>query len=717
MKQKPDPPSSKKLCIITVTRIFLLTHDHQSLVREITTPSLPGFITACLNLTKSPSSPSTVPEKYVEDSILTALHAFCDLIAMHPTSFRPFVPQIQSMVYPLIAPTPSNSRLVNDPVSTSVSVSERARHLFVLLHVCGPKNTAGEEWSRSLDALITSVQGTADKVFRSLIEDMPSSARNHLATNSNLVDDVVNDQAPTPLALPAWTGINAGIERLEGLLHTLQTFLATATTAAITLPVGDILSLVDRLLSVFPPGNGRNPRVRPEIDRDEREGLWVGLPRLQISVIGVCSLMISRMGHGSAAIAYTMMEQLLWTFESQYENDCFRKATYTLLSQILSAYGPSLPRTYVNSLSQCIRMCCEDLLPSVEAQFRGAQASGLDTKTSQKGNDSSINADSYLKTAIYRIDLSTNTSHIRQAARELLPIALTCMPNEYLPFSLRCQMDRTAIITQNKHAMLASVMNPIPKRKGQKQTSSILPQLASAHPDALEVETLLRPQMPLVQSRQRDWGDTGSDREDDAYMHDNAQDGESNVSHHDPEGINGNTNVERNFTMENSIMPLEATSGAVEGSLSSAESTSVFTSTETGLPEHRSAFSHNPTKRARVDDSVADKQEFTEPDSTEQIEVESTRKRSRVIPDETQQQDPLELVPGKAATIDSAGTGPAVTDQAVKNVSVSASAVMPDRGSILEQQGSDESDFEMPILNLDPDTEDDEEEEEEDNDD
>jgi pre-rRNA-processing protein RIX1 len=38
---KPDPPSSKKLCLITLTRIFILTREYPTLVREITTPSLP----------------------------------------------------------------------------------------------------------------------------------------------------------------------------------------------------------------------------------------------------------------------------------------------------------------------------------------------------------------------------------------------------------------------------------------------------------------------------------------------------------------------------------------------------------------------------------------------------------------------------------------------------------------------------------------------------
>jgi pre-rRNA-processing protein RIX1 len=83
---KPDPPSSKKLCIITLTRIFLLTREYPTLIREITTPSLPAFVQACLQIANS---------KSVTPSLLeTILQSFNELLPRHPTIFRSYLKQL-----------------------------------------------------------------------------------------------------------------------------------------------------------------------------------------------------------------------------------------------------------------------------------------------------------------------------------------------------------------------------------------------------------------------------------------------------------------------------------------------------------------------------------------------------------------------------------------------------------------------------------------------
>ncbi len=595
-------------------------------------------------------------------------------------------------------------------MSTSAPVSESAQRLFVLLHVSGPKNTAGEEWAKSMDTLIVSVQRTGDKVFRSLIEDWTSSRGNYDAASSKPVEDVVSDQHPTPLALPAWTGIHAGIERLDGLLHTLQAFLASATAVAVTLPVGNILNLVDRVLSISPPGIGRNPRIKPEIGRDEREGLWVGLPRLQISAIEVYSLLISRMGHSSAAIAFTILEQLLWTFESQYGKDGFRRAAYGLVSQILSTFGPLLPETSALSLSRCIKMCCEDLLPSVDSQLQDGQPPFPDTRIPPNGSTYTKNADSYLKSASNQVDVPIASADVTRAARELLPLTLMNIPNGYLRFSLRCQIDRTAIVTDNTKAMLAGVMNPASKGKEKKQTASVLPFLARAHPEALEVEALLRPQMPPIQPRRSDGEELGLDEEDNPYMYDDPKIGESSGIYHDLVGINGNTNLEEDiFALGHSGVQVDATPGAVEEDFSSTEPTGMSGITAKSIPETESAFSYTSTKRDREEDSGFDRKELVEGDNAEQVEIGLAGKRLRVSLDEVRHETPLESVPAGPAVVNTGGQGPTV-----QKISASDSAAFPDKQLTIQQEDSDESDFEMPILNLDPDTDEEEEEEEED---
>lgn len=642
--------------------------------------------------------------------LLVVLHALSELITMHPTSFRPFVPQIQSLTHPLIAPTPSNVENGADSTSFSAPVSKSARRLFVLLHVAAPKNTSEEGWAKSLDALILAAQGTADRVFRSLIEDWTPSIGKHDVASSVLIEEIVSDQKPTPLALPAWTGIQAGIERLDGLLHILQAFLGSATAAAVALPVGNILDLVDRVLSTFPPGNGRNPRVKPEIGRDEREALWVGLPRLQTSSLGVCSLMVSRMGHSSAAIAPTILEQLLWTFESQYGNDGFRRAAYELTSQILIAFGPSLPRSYVASLSRCIRMCCEDLLPSVESQLQDRQVSIPNTTKSPNGITSSTNADSYLKSSSNQVHVSDASPDVLEAARALLPLTLINLPNEYLPFSLRCQIDRTSIITNNRKTMISSVINPASKRKGQKQSSSILPFLARSHPEALEVEVLLRPQMPPIRSRRNDGREMESEVEEDSYMHNHPRNSENDGFYQDSVGTNGSAKVDKNIiAVGYNGMEANASTGVVGEAAASTEPTGVFQNTVTGLPLFGSAISYTSTKRDREEESGLDTQELDRGNSTEQVEIGMVNKRARVGFDEPRTEPPLESAPEDPVIVDTGGP-----DHVVKKSSVSDSGAASNRQPILYQEDSDESDFEMPILNLDPDTDGEEEVEEDD---
>ena len=605
-----------------------------------------------------------------------------------------------------MAPTSSNSENGSDLTPTTASLSESARHLLVLLHVTGPKNSAADEWAKSLDSVIIVLQRTANKVFRSLIEDCTFPIGSHDIANTNPMEDVVSDRSPMPLALPPWMGIHAGIERLNGLLHLLQAFLATTTTAAVKLPVGNILNLVDRILSISPPGNGKNPRVRPEVGRDEREGLWVGLPGLQISALGVCSLMISRMGHSSAAIACTVLEQLLWTFESQYANDSLRMAAYALTSQILSMSGLTLPKNYAISLSRCIRMCCEDLLPSTEFQLQGEQASFPQTTKAANGLTLPANPDSYLKAANNSVDPSVTSAKVLQAARELLMLALTNLPNDFLPFSLRCQIDRTAILTNNKEVMLASVMNPIPKRRGQKQTSSILPLLARAHSEALPVEALLRPQMPPIQYRQSDASVLESDEEGDMYMENHLQTNKSNEFFRGLAGTNGNATVEENIASGPRNVQTEATPGAAEEMSPEVEATSASKSTPTALQEPKAAFSYNAKKRDREPKANVDTEEVLEGDSTNQVELGVANKRSRIDSGETQKETPLGI---NNAVVDTGGVG-----EAFKEVPFSESAAVMDGQSEVQQGDSDESDFVMPSLDLELDSElDDGEEEDE----
>ena len=500
-----------------MTSIFLLTHEHQSIVREITTPSLPGFITSCVSIAKI-DAPGSLAE--------AVLQAFIEIVPHHPTSFRPFVGQIRSVISLLIAATPSNvpRRTHDDEVhdqlaTTSEQLAQSSRRLLVLLNVCAPKNAAGEEWTKSLQQVIEAAHCTADQVFRAVPEDWgPSITRSRTATDPASYAATVSNDGTDPLDLPSWRGIHAGVERLDGLLQTLHAFIATPTLMVVSFPLGALLDVVNRILSMLPPSNGRNPRTNPEISREEREGLWVGLPLLHVSTMTLASLLISRLGHALAPASDLILEQVLWVLQNEHANSDIRRTTYELTSQILALFGHSLPTTLSKPLSTCIKLCCEDLLPPPEPKPIKEPAPTSTSKKPSHNGSSLINADSYLKTQFNHPSISKPSTDLQIAAAALLPLFLSHLPPDFLSFSLRTQIDRTAILTQNKQAMVASVLNPPVKRKGRKDASSIMPVLARSFPECVEVEALIRPRMPVRQPRRGEEGESQSEGDEDEDM-------------------------------------------------------------------------------------------------------------------------------------------------------------------------------------------------------
>src|SRR6266487_1997570 len=183
-----------------------MTHQYQTLIREITTPTLPTFVTACLNLisTKLSTRPSGIPSSLVE----TMFQSFAMLVPRHTTIYRPFVTQIRSAARFYLAPTLSDGLLV------SSSLRESARRLVVVLHQTVPKNAGGEEWGKAVRELVKDVHLTADHVFRAVVEDWESTAG--YAGQGIDVNQELSGGGRTNEDLPRWTGLHAGVERLTG---------------------------------------------------------------------------------------------------------------------------------------------------------------------------------------------------------------------------------------------------------------------------------------------------------------------------------------------------------------------------------------------------------------------------------------------------------------------------------------------------------------------
>lgn len=480
------------MCIITLTRIFHLTYQYPTLVREITTPSLPGFITSALNLVSvKPSSEPTRKLRPNTPFLEIVLHALLELIARHPTTFRPFSAQIHSLLQAIIG---STSPTLPGPVV------EQAEQLFISLHNCAPKNTAGDEWKNATMLTISSIHRTSDYVFRSIVEQWESvdPALRQAAVPQNYSQEM-SDGGSNPLGLPSWHGIHAGVDRLLALLSLLSAFFSTPTASTVTIPMGHILDLTSRLTSVTVPTDGGDAQPNLQISREERENLWTELPRIHAACINLLLTVSNALETGTFSVAQTILEQVTWVFRAEKFSGKVRGSTYSLVRDLLSTMGPSMTKQSVSSLTDLIRTCCLDVLPPADDSNSPPGASS-DAKGKSKAAQATTNADSFLNSGKQGSQAKQGPSFpdLKRAASELLPVILTAVPTGLLAPSVRAEIDRTIILTADKNAMLASVLNPLPAVKGRGAGSSIMPFLARSHADAMDVESLIRPRMPVL---------------------------------------------------------------------------------------------------------------------------------------------------------------------------------------------------------------------------
>ncbi|KAL2852928.1 rRNA processing/ribosome biogenesis-domain-containing protein [Aspergillus pseudoustus] len=492
---KPDPTSTKTMAVITLTRLFHLTYQYPTLVREITTPSLPGFITSTLNLISvKPASDPTRRLKPNSPFLEVVLRAYLELIARHPTIFRPFTAQIHSVLQAIVG---SNSALYSQPV---VDISEQ---LFIALHHCAPKNTGGEEWKNACRMTITSIHATADHVLRAVVEQWESADPSLRQQLGHAIDygREVGTHGTDALGLAEWQGLDTGVDRLLVLLRMLSTFLKTATATTVSIPVGSILDLTARLMSVTIPSDGGGVQANSSISRTEREHLLAELPCIHAACMRLLRTLVNTLETAALPIAQTILEQTLWVFRAEKFNKKIRSSVYDLIHVLISHIGPSMTKKNVSSLTDIIRTSCTDILPQdTETSIRDSS----DVKGKSKANSNAINADSFLSPNLKQgrqsasVASSTKFPKLARAASTLLPAILTNLPTEYLAPPLRAEIDRTIIMTSSKEAMYASVLNPFPAARGRGANIGIVPFLARSYASEIDVEALIRPRMPVL---------------------------------------------------------------------------------------------------------------------------------------------------------------------------------------------------------------------------
>jgi len=495
---KSDPWEVKRLCVITISRIYLLTVEHQAQIREVTTPTLPAFITASLGVVKPATT--TVNGKAVRalspllEVVLNIWHA---LIEPFASTFRPHVNSLRSICLSLL----SDSRCANN-------VRLAATNVLARLHFCAPKNTITTEWSQTCTQVIEAVHNTADLVFRAVIEDWtPAVSRTSKVTRKQKSANIPATSNADVLGLDAWSGVSEGTSRLVVEIN-LMTALATSQhSQATNIPIGQILDLTARLSAMTLPTSKFALRANTEVTREEREELWLNLLRVHIAVLNLFEVLASTYGKILFPVSNTITTQLWDIFEAEHFNESVRAAVYTLLTALLPHQLLHLTKSDSPNISALINHCCEDL----KAKSGHSSNSTTNQSTATNGNKATLLT---LSTQLNKPITSAHASpspELHTAAHNLLPILLIHAPLHILPNSpsLRANLDSTAILIQHHEAILASTLHPPRARTNHKTRRapappSLLPFLAHIEPESpltnLAKEALLHPRMPVIRS-------------------------------------------------------------------------------------------------------------------------------------------------------------------------------------------------------------------------
>ncbi|EXF77981.1 hypothetical protein CFIO01_04327 [Colletotrichum fioriniae PJ7] len=490
MLQKNDPFPVKEIAIVTLVRIYSLINSYQTLTREIATPTIPTFFNACLQMVKLP-----IPGQRLKTPLAvveTVLDAFSAMIPLYPTTCRPFNGQIRTAIKPYLAPTSS------DGATIPQSLRRASRHLAISL----PLTTAGktgpsDDWVKLVDELRKDFHFTADQVFRAVQESWEASAP---YTRSKVDFDIPPQGLETGDQLPNWTGISAGRDRLVGLLQYMADALRYSTKTPVTIPIAALMDMVSRVSLI-----SRNSKsqawdqaleTQPAVGREEKEELWASMPDIHVAALELLLILVQRLEHNALSTMPEIHDNMILVFRSGIDIPAVRAATYRLLDETLPIAGPGLQKLTVETLGIVSLACCRDIQQESGHIQKAKPATNNKTAADTKKNTIAANADLFLPTQANTADATTSSSkqtliakdHIA-AADALLASFLSHLPQQHFKPGLRGLLDQTAILSRNKAAMLASVLNPYTNQGGA-IFPSILPYLVQQYPRDQGVEIL-----------------------------------------------------------------------------------------------------------------------------------------------------------------------------------------------------------------------------------
>jgi hypothetical protein len=227
-----------------------------------------------------------------------------------------------------------------------------------------------------------------------------------------------------------------------------------------------------------------------QVSRQERLQLFVSLPKIHTAGIGIIMHMVRRFGTASMPMCPQFLDQLVWVFDAGRGDISLRETTYSTLIDVLNIIGPSLSSGKIGQLETMVKRCSSDAIISKSIISSTERSAAAASKTN--GNTSIVDPNTIMETPPVRSSAPTSFNSLQLAARALIATMLSKLPAESMPQIMRDQLDIAAVSSGDASALTASALNPAPLQ------ASILPIMASIHPDSPQVEAILRPRMPLI---------------------------------------------------------------------------------------------------------------------------------------------------------------------------------------------------------------------------
>lgn len=308
----------------TIRLIIRMTEGKPSLTRDLTTPSLPTFFTHIFNILAKPH--------FSHNLIKNILYHIQSTLVTHPTTFRPFANKLQSL----------SSGLLNGSC-TDPELLELAARCFASLHLCAPKNTAAEQWTTGLLAVMGECHATLSYILQPVV-----------AENAQLV--VPDGLAFLPFTSDYASQVPLAMRRLEALSAALHAFITLPTKDVVKVPMGQLIMLITRLFDIT-----QRSGIKASTPQTSQVTLVSFLP--QIHKVGLDLTRISFEIFGKHVTQHVESLQHLVLLECFGAQDFCREAAIAVLSTSIRTCG------FVESgkaeLLKTVRACVEVLASTV----------------------------------------------------------------------------------------------------------------------------------------------------------------------------------------------------------------------------------------------------------------------------------------------------------------------------------------------------------------